>query len=77
MPIYAYSCDQGHEWDERRDRNDPDIDRSESPCDPCTIPGGPSYEFGRRLPTWFRGAPAVYFHGRGWSRVDKNYRAGE
>jgi predicted nucleic acid-binding Zn ribbon protein len=72
MPTYTYRCVScGEEWDERRDRNDPDLDIA---TDGCLYDG----DFvGRRLPFWAAGAPAVYFHGRGWSRVDKNYKADE
>lgn len=67
MPLFTYRCANGHEWDERRDRNDPLLDYSVEPCPACVVCMGQRVKFGS--------APAVYFHGRGWSRVDKNYDA--
>jgi hypothetical protein len=92
MPVFTYRCDAGHTWDERRDRNDPGLDKSLAACETCVDENpmgycgdpdccsggfGSDYE-GKRVSPWALGqSAAVYFHGRGWSRVDKNYRSGE
>lgn len=72
MPLFTYRCKNpqcGDEWDEMRDRNDPDLDvAKEAKC----------RAGGERVPFFKKDeAPAVYYHGRGWSRVDKNYASGQ
>lgn len=68
MPLFDYRCGYcGNEWEERRDRNDPRLDQAVRTCMRCGVGIGQRVLFGS--------APAVYFHGRGWSRVDKNYDA--
>lgn len=72
MALFTYQCKNpqcGETWDEQRDRNDPDLDVAKS---------APCRSGGVRVPFFRQGeAPAVYYHGRGWARVDKNYRDGE
>jgi hypothetical protein len=72
MPFFPYRCPVClDEWDERRDRNDPDLDNASQLCREQCYYDGPR---GKRVR--FETAPPVYFHGMGWSRVDKNYPRG-
>ena len=66
MPLFDYRCLEGHTWAERRDREDPSLDASSKFCPECA-------EAGTRVPFYQAVAPAVYYHGRGWARVEKNY----
>jgi hypothetical protein len=70
MPLFTYRCTEcGAEWDERRDRNDPNLDIATKGC----LFIGTGEPAGRRVPFYQAVAPAVYYHGRGWARVEKNY----
>jgi hypothetical protein len=74
MPLFTYRCPIcKREWDEKRDREDPNLDVA-SVRGGC-VQAGTGEQTGRRV--LFESIPAIYYHGRGWSQVDKNYAPGE
>ena len=79
MALFDYRCPRcKRTWTENRDRNDEDLDLS---IGECWCVDGETYNhegpfLGDRVKFFEQAeAPVVYFHGRGWARVDKNYSA--
>ncbi len=66
MPIFTYKClgCDDVRWDETRVREDPLLAAAKLACPACGWFGG--YRT-------FSPTTTVYYHGTGWSQVDKNY----
>ena len=69
MPLFTYRCGNGHEWDERRDRNDPNLQDGQRRCTICYVEHG-ILATGQKV-FLGGGAPAVYYHGSGWAAKDR------